>query len=496
MKKNLQLILIASMSLLMGGCISSCSDETSSVEVSEIQISQSSVDVVRGNSIQLTATVLPENASDYIIEWTSSDPSIATVSQDGLVEGIAIGNTSVSASVNGEIAICRVNVIGKPAETLTISPESVTIRKGETQQLEAEISPADADQKEVTWATADSTVAVVSQDGIVTAIGVGNVIISATCGEAEGQCSVTVEGIPAESITVSPETADVLVGEDIKLTATVLPENADYGSIEWSSSDESIAVVSGSGTVSGIATGTVTITAKAGDVEGSAEITVVLPQANVGDFYYSDGTWSSELDSGKELIGIVFYVGQHPNDASDYTGTGIGKSRCNGYVMALANATDDYCYWGPEDTPDLGCWPVDENGNIVDNYTKFKDSDWSGYKYTQMIIEAAEMNGGLAPEPASAYPAMYWTLQYENTVPSPETSSGWFMPAISQMWTIVENSSLLEKAGTELPVDWYYSSSEDSYYQHMVLGINMNSMTVRSNWKESQVNLIRPVLAF
>lgn len=492
LQNHLHIALICTAAFIFG-----CSPEHEPVvEVTDIKLDNNNIEIVRDQTVTLTATVTPENASDYTIEWKSDDTGIATVSQNGEVTGIAVGNTTVSVTVNDKVAVCRVNVVGKPAESVTVTPESVTMMKEESEQLKAEILPADSDQKTITWSTSDSTVVTVSEDGLVSATGVGKATITASCGEASGTCEVTVEGIPVESITLSPEVADVLLGEEIKLTATVSPENADYGQIEWTSSDESIITVNETGTVTGVGVGTATITAKAGDAEGTSQITVVIPEANVGDFYYSDGTWSTELDESKTVIGIVFYVGQHANDASDYSETGIGKSRCNGYVMALTNALDSYCYWGPEDGSDLQCYPVDENGTIIDNYSKFRDSDWSGYKYTQIIKAAAEANGGPAAEPAACYPAIYWTFEYENTVPSPASSSGWFLPAISQTWTLVEQRELLARAGAELPVDWYYSSSEDSWALDMVLSINMNTMTCRSNYKESRVNLIRPVLAF
>lgn len=496
MKKNLRtyLCLTASFIVLSGG-VSCCTEETV-IEVTDISLDKTSIDIARGSTMTLQATVLPDNATDKTIIWDSKNPEIATVTQEGVVDAIAIGTTTVSAQAGGKIAVCRINVIGKPAETVTVTPQELSILKEETSQLNAEIFPADADQKDIEWSTSDSTVAIVSQDGTVSAISVGKCTIYATCGDASGQCSVTVEGIPAESIAVTPEVAEVLLGGSIRLTASVQPDNADYETIQWTTSDESIATVAQDGTVTGKAIGTVTITATTGDISGSSEITVVQPQAKVGDLYYSDGTWSTEPDPQKQIIGVIFYVGQHENDASDYSESGIGKSRCNGYAMALTNATDQYCYWGPENGEDLGCYPIDENGNIVDNYTNGKECDWSGYKYTQIIKEAAQKNGGPAPDQASTYPAIFYTLDYENTVPSPESCSGWFLPAISQTYTLIENSSLLEKAGASLPTDWYYSSSEDSWALDMVLSINMSTMTVRSNWKESKVNLIRPILAF
>lgn len=86
---------------------------------------------------------------------------------------------------------------------------------------------------------------------------------------------------------------------------------------------------------------------------------------------------------------------------------------------------------------------------------------------------------------------------HEETVPTPENSTGWFLPAISQLWCVFENRQLLEDAGAGMKVDWYWSSSEDYWGPSQgALGLNMNSSNVRYNMKTSNTNLIRPVLAF
>lgn len=482
--------------IMMAGLASGCS-EKERVEVSQIALSEKEINIVRDGTYQLAVSVVPEDALDYVeVAWESADSGVASVSEDGVVSGIAVGSTTVSASVDGVVAVCRVNVVAKPADEVLVEPSELSVVKGETYELKATVLPEDADDKRIVWSTEDSTVAAVSSEGVLSAVGVGTVKIYAACGDAVGECTVTVEGISVESVSVSPSLADVVVGEQIKLVASVMPDNADYESIEWSTSDETVATVDEKGLVTGLQAGKAVITASIGDIYGSAEIEVVMPQASVGDFYYSDGTWSTELDPDKNVLGIVFYVGQNPNDFSDYSETGIGKPRCNGYVMALVNASEEYCYWGPESGIDLHCYPVNEDGSVVDNYSGFKDCDWSGYKYTQIIKDAAEANGGPSPESAAHYPVIYYTLKYEEAYPSPANSSGWFLPAISQTWAIVENRDLLAKAGADLPVDWYYSSSEDSWALDMVLSINMESMTVRSNWKESKVNSIRTILAF
>ena len=74
-----------------------------------------------------------------------------------------------------------------------------------------------------------------------------------------------------------------------------------------------------------------------------------MPQCHcppkVGDYFYSDGTFSTEREASKTCIGIVFYVGQHENDGSDYSATGIGQAKCHGYAVAVQDAASN-CIWG------------------------------------------------------------------------------------------------------------------------------------------------------
>ena len=189
--------------------------------------------------------------------------------------------------------------------------------------------------------------------------------------------------------------------------------------------------------------------------EGTITYDGTETEPKIGDYYYSDGTWSDgglrklladgtmewaepkpEPESDKTLIAIVFHAGHHANDASDYSATGIGQQKCQGYAVALQNATSSDCMWGVYGT-ELGCCPTDGSG---DNYST-PDIDWSGYAWTQKIITAAGGKEKLNATAQSGYPATYYAVvDYENNkAQAPANSSGWFLPSIGQMWNVYQN---------------------------------------------------------
>lgn len=156
---------------------------------------------------------------------------------------------------------------------VALDKKELNLNVGDTQHLTATVSPADADDKEVTWSSENASVAT-AVNGEVKAIGAGTTVITVTTkdGEKTASCTVTVKQ-PVQSITVTPATAEVEVGKTVTLTAEVLPENATDKSVSWTSSDETIATVE-NGQVTGVKAGTVTITAQAGDKTATCSITI------------------------------------------------------------------------------------------------------------------------------------------------------------------------------------------------------------------------------
>ncbi len=141
-------------------------------------------------------------------EWTSSDTAIAEVDKNGVVTGIEEGIATITATAGGKSATITVTVT--PGETpvvtvesITISPESLTLKSGETGTLTATVLPADATAKTVTWTSSDTTVATV-RDGVITALKAGSATITATAGGKSTTVTVTVE---AEAAPTDPLTS-------------------------------------------------------------------------------------------------------------------------------------------------------------------------------------------------------------------------------------------------------------------------------------------------
>ena len=165
---------------------------------------------------------------------------------------------------------------------ITLDKTTATVEEGATVTLTATVTPDDATDKTVTWSTSNETIATVS-GGVVTGVKAGEVTITAKAGDKSATCTVTVtakqgtedpeDPIAVEGITIDKTTATVEEGATVTLTATVTPDDATDKTVTWSTSNETIATVSG-GVVTGVKAGTVTITATAGDKSATCTVTV------------------------------------------------------------------------------------------------------------------------------------------------------------------------------------------------------------------------------
>lgn len=223
MKHSVKNILLLYATALLGLAVS-CSpdnekgDREKGVEGVIVTPAEASLEV--GGSIQLTAEVMPEDAYDKSVVWNSSDPTVATVTQEGLVEAVALGSTIVSVTTNDGnfTALCKVSVGFIPVTGVSLDTDRITMYPGDTKQCTAEIIPSNATNRNVSWSSSDTQIASVSGNGIIKAIAEGEAIITVTT-EDKGftaECHITVTSfeietvdIPAGTFTMgSPETEE------------------------------------------------------------------------------------------------------------------------------------------------------------------------------------------------------------------------------------------------------------------------------------------------
>jgi hypothetical protein len=167
-------------------------------------------------------------------------------------------------------------------QSVSVSPASKDMTIGETLQLSATVSPANATKKDISWSSSNVSVASVNSSGLVTALSDGTTMIIAIADRKMGTCSISVAKAYVAVAEVKFENTELSLyeGDETMLTASVLPEDATDKTIAWSSSDNSVATVE-SGKVKAIKEGTATITASAGAVKAECKLTVYLKYSAV-----------------------------------------------------------------------------------------------------------------------------------------------------------------------------------------------------------------------
>lgn len=238
---------------------------------------QSTMSLQVGGSGILTATVEPTGADNTAVVWSSSNPSIASVS-NGVVMAVAPGTATITVTAadgSGVSATCVVTVSKVPVRSVTLNSESLTLNIGGSSILTATVSPSNVQDSSVVWSSSNSAVVTVV-NGVVTAVSPGNAIITVSTvdGGKTATCHVTVKGTIA-GIRLSETTVSLTKGETMTLEYTLLPEGTGGYSVTWSTGNTSVATVYG-GKITAVAPGTTTITATVGGTQLSAVCTVTV----------------------------------------------------------------------------------------------------------------------------------------------------------------------------------------------------------------------------
>ena len=246
-----------------------------------ISLNKTSATLYMGNTLQLTATVLPNTTTDKSVSWSSNNTAVAIVSSDGLVTPKSTGTATITVRTedgSNLTAQCVVTV-KQLATSISLSESDAIMYTDNTLQLTATVLPSTTSNPSVSWSSSNTSVATVSSTGLVIAKSTGNAVITAKTSDGtnlSATCNITVKRL-ATSISLNKTSATLYLDQTVQLTATVSPSNATDRSVLWSSSDNSIANVSSSGLVTAIAPGNATITATTADgsdLSATCEITV------------------------------------------------------------------------------------------------------------------------------------------------------------------------------------------------------------------------------
>lgn len=269
------------------------------VSVSGINLDTTEISLQKGAEHLVIATILPSNASDTKVNWFSSNLNVASVDEHGLIKAVGAGQAVITARTNdgNYTAKCKVSVV-QPVLGVQFSATDVKVAKGKTQTLVASVIPVNSTNRELIWFSSDSTVATVDQNGLVKGLKSGVTEITATSvdGGYSATCRVTVY-VAVTGIAISTSSVTVPKGETRTVTAVVKPSDAANTDLIWSSSNESVATVNGSGVVTGKAKGTATITVETED--GGFRDTCVVEVVQLVTSVSLEST-SISLDAGKK----------------------------------------------------------------------------------------------------------------------------------------------------------------------------------------------------
>lgn len=290
-------------------------------------------DLVVGKTLQLTTAFTPSTTTNKQVTWESNKPTIASVSESGLVTALKYdqynNNVTITATSVKDPTIkatITVNVILPPVTDVQLNKTETSLYVGGTETLVATVLPEGAYQG-VTWTSADKKIATVDANGKVTGVAIGDVEIKAASSANSSKyatCMVHVIKTPIESVAFDPNSKELAVGATYQLTPVVTPAAAaSQYTASYESNKTSVATVSETGLVTAVAEGTAEITCTIGGKSGKITITVV------GAKFFTKATAAANMQAGDTII-----------IAGNVTISGTAKDIVGGAVNASTTSLD------------------------------------------------------------------------------------------------------------------------------------------------------------
>ena len=315
---------------------------TDVVSLEGIKINSEINSIILGTKNQLTVTYNPSNATDKGVKWSSSDPEIISVSEDGYIKGLSLGKATITATSivgnfdsNLELEVVEVGEVIEE-ESLTFDKDLYEVNINETITLKPIIKPSNVTYKEVEFKSNDSNVATVSENGLVRGISEGEAIITATSYNGLETCiKIKVNKVSATGLAIDSKSVTIARGTSYSLNYNVLPNNATNKEVKYVSSNPSIVIIetdsSGKGiiTITGLKVGKtkITITSVDGGYKAICEVKVTKNEAvNVKKIKFSEDMYTvpvkgtlkvmTEIIPNNAIDQNVVYTSKNPNIAT------------------------------------------------------------------------------------------------------------------------------------------------------------------------------------
>ena len=355
-----------------GGC-DKCNRYPPSIELTEEQ-----------GVTSLTAKVLPETAVAQV-SWSSSDATVASVNQNGGVTPLKAGTATITATAGGKSGTCKVTVNSKiiAVTGVSLDKSELSITKGGTATLKATVAPDNATNKNVTWKSSDASIASVDNTGKVTAVEVGEATLTVTTedGNKSATCKVIVKNVEAASLALSISSKDLIIGDEFKIIATVLPDNVTVKEVAWSSSNPTVASVNvdtdgTTGVVKAISEGTATLTATIGSLSKECTIKVSKPTGiEIPDQEFR-AYMLSNFDSNNDGI-LTADEAKNVTDIALYENQNIKSLKGIEYCTYLQTLSLSYCKNISEIDLSHNIWLSSLHGPYLSSETALKTIDIS-----------------------------------------------------------------------------------------------------------------------
>lgn len=309
MTYHLRISLIALLCLIMHSC--QTLDEEVPKEITKIETENSQYIIKDGEFLTINVIHTPSDlpAPKYDLMVADSEILSDRTIDELMIRGRKPGVSEVTIVVLNNpsvVAKCTVTVEAKDVESVTLDKEYCELLVGEHVQLTPTILPSDASYKDVEWAVEDSTVANISHDGIVTALSVGETVVEGRAVNSSifAQCRIIVKPTSVTGVQFDAYESAILLGEQLKLNAQILPDNATNKELVWSSSDENVAIVDNSGMVTAVGLGNVNIIAKSVDGEHLAIASLAVYEID----YFVSGHIGLQTIYGSGYVTYELYI--------------------------------------------------------------------------------------------------------------------------------------------------------------------------------------------